>query len=104
MTGDGYRVEPAAMSARAGALDDAAEQVRQARSAATTVQLDTGAYGWLLVWLPPVVLSLQDSVIAALTDRERDLREAAADLRKAAHGYTGTDRAAAQSYLDGWPG
>jgi hypothetical protein len=97
---DAYRVELPAMTAHAGDLDHAAEQVRHARSAAATVALETGAYGRLLLWLPPLISYLQDTVISGLTDGEQAVREVADDVRLAARGYAGNDHAAARSYLD----
>jgi hypothetical protein len=100
VAGDGYRVELPAMTAHAGDLDHAAERVRSARSAAATVQLETGAYGGLLLWLPPLISYLQDTVISGLTDGEQAVREVAEDVRLAARGYAGNDQVAAGSYLD----
>jgi Excreted virulence factor EspC, type VII ESX diderm len=100
MSDDGYQVEPEELVAHAGSLDDAAETVHNARSAANAVQLDNGAYGWLLCWLPKVISYLQDSVITGLTEGERAVRDTADDVRVAAKKYDQADIDGARRYLD----
>lgn len=102
MADDGYQVDLPAMAAHAGDLANAADHIRNARAAAAAVQLDTGAYGHLLLWLPPVMSYLQDTVISTLRDGEQAVRESADDVSRAARGYAETDHHAAQSYRDGW--
>jgi hypothetical protein len=98
MTANGYRVEPAELVTHAGSLDDAAETVRSARSAANAVGLGKGAYGKLLSWVPEVFSHLQDTIIAGLADGERAVRDSADDMRLAAKTYNQTDLDAARSY------
>jgi beta-glucosidase-like glycosyl hydrolase len=98
---EGYAVAPDRLTAHAATVDNATSEVSQARAAAAAVQLDSGAYGHLLQWLPPVVWLPQEIAIAALADAERVLREAGHDLRKAARDYRDADTAAADSYALG---
>jgi excreted virulence factor EspC (type VII ESX diderm) len=95
---DNFQVNPQALVTHAASVEQAADGLAAAKAAASTVSMNTAAYGKLMYWLPPLFSDTQRDVLAALGFVEASMREAAVALREGAAIYERGDTDAAQAY------
>ncbi|MEU8425091.1 type VII secretion target [Micromonospora sp. NPDC048835] len=86
----------AAVMRHAATVDDAADQMETARSAAAYVQMGAEAYGQICGFLPRLIDPVADRAVTALGESASALRETATNLRAAAATTEATDAASAQ--------
>jgi len=97
-SGAGFEVQAPALTGHAATVDQLADAVEQARSAAASVQLGRHAYGRLCQLVPTLLDPIQASTVTALGDAVRALQQSADDLRAVAGRYEDTDRHAADRF------
>jgi hypothetical protein len=96
MPGEYLGFPPAEIHRHAGSVEAIADAVREARSAAHEVAMDTQAYGQLCQFLPGILSPIFGLATGALNDADDALRETAAKLRSTVGEVTATDNAAGQ--------
>jgi uncharacterized protein YukE len=101
VTGDGFDVTSAALTAHAGSVDGVADQVDQGRAAGAQVTLGRDACGQLCQFVPALIDPLQQAGVEAFAAAVDALRESADALRSAAGAYGPVDEMAAQNFGDG---
>ncbi|GIJ27413.1 hypothetical protein Vqi01_25750 [Micromonospora qiuiae] len=100
MFGDaGMRMSAAGVVRHAAAVDDAADRMQTARSAAAQVHMGTEAYGQICAFLPRLIDPLGNRTVAALDEAATALRETATNLREAAAATESTDQSSARRVL-----
>jgi hypothetical protein len=95
----GFHVDPAALERHAGAVDEVAGRVEQARDAGASVVVGAGAYGVLCGFLPMLLEPAQRQAVRTLTEVATGLRTGASGVRAAARSYVRLDGASAEAYL-----
>jgi hypothetical protein len=80
----------------ATAVDEAAEQMGQARSAVREVIMDGRAYGQLCQFLPGLLSPIFDSAADVMTDAVDSLSETALKLRSTSSAMEATDAGSAR--------
>jgi hypothetical protein len=79
----------------AAAVEEASEQVTQARSAVGEVTMDSQAYGQICQFLPPLLSPLFGDAVAVLNGAVEALGETALKLRSTATGMRAADAGSA---------
>ena len=88
---DGYAVVAAELKTHAGSVEQVAGDVETARSAASSVTVDAGAYGQLCSWLPGLITPVQQSAVDALAAAVGALDATAVSLGRTAASYETVD-------------
>ncbi|WP_341715819.1 type VII secretion target [Micromonospora sp. FIMYZ51] len=81
-----------ALDRHATAVDEAADRITTARSAAAQVQLGTQAYGQICAFLPRLIDPVGERAVTALDEAATALRETATSLRTVAATTESTDQ------------
>jgi hypothetical protein len=91
----GFEVQAQALRTHAGGVDQVADAVEQARSAAVSVHLGRAAYGRLCQLIPSVLDPVQEGAVSALREAVGALQQMAGDVRDTARNYETSDQHAA---------
>jgi uncharacterized protein YukE len=89
-----------AVRQHAVAVNEAAEQMTQARAAVSEVAMDSRAYGQLCQFLPGLLSPLFDNAVDVMTEAVDALDETAAKLRSTVAAMEATDAGSARQLHD----
>jgi hypothetical protein len=95
---DEIAIPPASLVNHANHIDAVADEVDEAKVAATQVRLDSGAYGQICTFVPPYLNGLSDGLMSGLEGALTSLRDAASGLRAAAVLFEEAETSAAGNF------
>jgi hypothetical protein len=94
MAGEGYEVSPEVVAGHAGTVDQVAQLLGQAVSAAQQVSIGVGAYGVVCGPLfVPIVTAISAAGVGALSQAQSGLGTMVANLRATAQDYQSVESA-----------
>jgi hypothetical protein len=91
----GFYVDHDQLRDHANRIDQIGSSVKEASAAASSVNLDSGAFGVMCAFLPPILSSFTPTNASAIGSAASNLGSAAEAVRAMADDYRDSDQAAA---------
>jgi hypothetical protein len=98
---DGFTVDPDELATHQKHVETAADQLREAHSAARSVAMPTEAYGKICQFFPPKLDPAENEAIGTLQAAVEAFTNLATSLDSASRGYDNQDTAARDTFHQG---